>query len=886
MVGDHEEEVHDRPTIIIPAVQQPVPVIHITGLTVETVEHDESVNDHDNDNDNEDEPDQLRRSLAAWKIDDDDDDDKANSPREPSDYEPYSPAWIEPNPWTPITPASDVDNEPYPIFTDEELVAALVSVDDSDGTEQLPVLPFDTDVPTHSHFQYSEIVLDQSGDCLPDIEVDFGDEEGDDVQQFLEPDQLDSVFEYWTNNNNNNNNNNNSKGTIKREDQLHLIPLDQQLHQLSLEDIHPETVDSNPPEEGENRRLLESNDTFNYWRTPPQDDSDDEDGNNSDYGDERSGDLLNNHEDANGEDLPSQFYCHQCQPPSDTVNYLHHQLPAIGEDQPYIFDPYSSLESFPLNHHFSSVFLRHAGTSRIHSNHLDVDETLLDQLLDLSLLHLDEHEAQLFLEEAAAMEHQAVEALPYVRPLAIQAASPLYHAFGVPIPTPNDEDNKTEQDRHHEEQQGTSKIQASSLQEPTVSKSNSERLCFGHRETIFCVAFSPCANFCATASQDSTIAIWDVATNALITKLEGHSKDYECLRVAWASFAWAADVLDRAGPNHPTATGDELPTRYLLASSDANGVVKLWGCKGDVALDNEKTKGMKLSDWKCLSTLDHSTFQLHGIEDHAKTQQNVNNNSDDDHKDDKKQQQGKDKDDDNDDDDNDNDDDDKPQIYALQFIDHWKAFTQDQQQNSFLMTSSDDCVHIWEVETRLKQHLHVNENHQVVQLRSVVKNMDLKEVMSLQFHDWNGDGYGVHVCSVTRSGLPLPPATKGSSTTAGQGFGGERNPDNKVFVFDASYCPANGLLGVALSDGSLRLINGRGVCVSLISLPGTKSHLTSFCWDGPGRRIVTCVSTGQLIAWALELDGSKDYVVATCVAIMEGGKHPYPWIVFHLLFVC
>lgn len=63
-------------------------------------------------------------------------------------------------------------------------------------------------------------------------------------------------------------------------------------------------------------------------------------------------------------------------------------------------------------------------------------------------------------------------------------------------------------------------------------------------------------------------------------------------------------------------------------------------------------------------------------------------------------------------------DDDKPQVYALRFIDHWKVFTEDicQEQsaqnqnpkekasdndhnkNSFLMTSSDEFIHLWEVE--------------------------------------------------------------------------------------------------------------------------------------------------------------------------------------------
>lgn len=60
-----------------------------------------------------------------------------------------------------------------------------------------------------------------------------------------------------------------------------------------------------------------------------------------------------------------------------------------------------------------------------------------------------------------------------------------------------------------------------------------ERSCLGHKETIFGVSFSECGKYFATASQDSTVRIWNVATNASLATLEEHSKDYECLRVAW-----------------------------------------------------------------------------------------------------------------------------------------------------------------------------------------------------------------------------------------------------------------------------------------------------------------------------------------------------------------
>jgi WD40 repeat protein len=60
-----------------------------------------------------------------------------------------------------------------------------------------------------------------------------------------------------------------------------------------------------------------------------------------------------------------------------------------------------------------------------------------------------------------------------------------------------------------------------------------ERVCLGHKEVIFGLEFSPCGNYMATASQDSTIRIWDVHHHRLLQALTAHDTAYECLRVAW-----------------------------------------------------------------------------------------------------------------------------------------------------------------------------------------------------------------------------------------------------------------------------------------------------------------------------------------------------------------
>jgi len=73
------------------------------------------------------------------------------------------------------------------------------------------------------------------------------------------------------------------------------------------------------------------------------------------------------------------------------------------------------------------------------------------------------------------------------------------------------------------------------LYQPPLEKENpiNERSCFGHKETIYCVHFSECGKFLASASQDATIRVWHVTSNALLSTLTGHDKDYECLRTAW-----------------------------------------------------------------------------------------------------------------------------------------------------------------------------------------------------------------------------------------------------------------------------------------------------------------------------------------------------------------
>lgn len=248
---------------------------------------------------------------------------------------------------------------------------------------------------------------------------------------------------------------------------------------------------------------------------------------------------------------------------------------------------------------------------------------------------------------------------------------------------------------------------------------------------------------------------------------------------------WASDTLDR---------GKESGFSKLVATAGADGTVKVWA-----------TKDPSENAWTCSATLDHTSFERVPVnpEDEAE----------------------------------------KPQVYAVQWIDHWSGLPVHggkETKNSFLLTTSDDFVHLWELESKPEGDS---------------KDLKFREVMSLNFVSFQNAAYGVSVCQVTNSGVGIQRKAEGQLKKSNDGspaqkaFGGERNPSNLIFAFDAVYCDANGLLGVALSDGSLRLINGRGVCISIVQLPGCQSHLTSFSWDSTGTRLATSVATGHVVSF-------------------------------------
>ncbi|KAL7531572.1 hypothetical protein ACHAWF_003826 [Thalassiosira exigua] len=189
---------------------------------------------------------------------------------------------------------------------------------------------------------------------------------------------------------------------------------------------------------------------------------------------------------------------------------------------------------------------------------------------------------------------------------------------------------------------------------------------------------------------------------------------------------------------------------------------------------------------------------------------------------------------------------DYPQIYALQFFRHGDE--------DCLLTSSDSRIHLWRV------------------LAGEGGVRSFAPYVSAQFHHLSDrDTYR---------------------------FGGDRNPGNDLFVFDARYCDASGLFAAALSDGTCRIsavfdegidetdVGDGSACfaeVCVLSLPPSIANgkfMTSVSWDESGGRLATCLAGGRVVMWSLRTvpapydggdEGATHVLQPFVVSVLEGG---------------
>ena len=79
-------------------------------------------------------------------------------------------------------------------------------------------------------------------------------------------------------------------------------------------------------------------------------------------------------------------------------------------------------------------------------------------------------------------------------------------------------------------------------------------------------------------------------------------------------------------------------------------------------------------------------------------------------------------------------------------------------------------------------------------------------------------------------------------------FGGQRNPDDEVVVFDAKPAPnQSDIIAIALSDGTLRTLDLREDAARIIG-QASDVHLTSITWRDP-TTVITCSGTGEVASW-------------------------------------
>ena len=83
----------------------------------------------------------------------------------------------------------------------------------------------------------------------------------------------------------------------------------------------------------------------------------------------------------------------------------------------------------------------------------------------------------------------------------------------------------------------------------------------------------------------------------------------------------------------------------------------------------------------------------------------------------------------------------------------------------------------------------------------------LSSPIAMQAHLMTADEESVYIWNLDSPSFPLLTKSFASLSTSTQGFGGDRNPENKVFIFDCKFAPqqssvgANSI-GAALSDGN------------------------------------------------------------------------------------
>lgn len=299
--------------------------------------------------------------------------------------------------------------------------------------------------------------------------------------------------------------------------------------------------------------------------------------------------------------------------------------------------------------------------------------------------------------------------------------------------------------------------------------------------------------------------------------------------------------------------------RYLLAMASADGIVRLWSAtsnniaavvneSGSSSSSNNGDGGEEKLNWKCVSKLDHYLWE-----------KKTNTGSDIDNIMENGESSTTEDDDDDDDVEKDEDDEDRPQIYGLQFV---HSSTVALSSMNILLVSTNDCIYIWNIVID-----DTNDGEEGVDGEMHRHHRKFLPLTSIRFSHFDEED---------------------DQFEANQ-FGGPRNPDNMLFIFDMQYSVMNDLLGTALSDGTCRITslhhtNGdlnstyyhQERCI--LGLPKgyfgeMGGHLTALAWDKTGTRVATCIGSGRVVLWLLQVVNSNgiEKLHPACLSILECG---------------
>ena len=87
--------------------------------------------------------------------------------------------------------------------------------------------------------------------------------------------------------------------------------------------------------------------------------------------------------------------------------------------------------------------------------------------------------------------------------------------------------------------------------------------------------------------------------------------------------------------------------------------------------------------------------------------------------------------------------------------------------------------------------------------------------------------------------------------------GGGRNPNDIVYVFGTDWSPEREEMAVALSDGTVRVVNLMGELKAVLTIPEENTRATNAKWTKGGRGLATTFSTGHVLTWEFEAGSEK-----------------------------